>query len=410
MESNFYLDFKPQDEMSDTISTSAASLNYLPFEDTSPSNALSTNSIDNDILYKSKKIRKKRNAYQKIDDDIRLKLLEAVQRGETLKSAAKRYQVNYSSAKSIFHIFRKEGRILKKVTQEKNFEFDLPMQSEMEMNPQLFMNPSVVRLHPSYQRPSFSQAFSQSSQTLDFRPDRMFNSLEEMNGTSSPINGLVDNFAEFLKIGNTFKPKEDIMKNKAYMPTFPSRFNPNQKMNLVDYNFPKMQVTQQMCLTPTLKPSTNTPIANPIERMKQFDNFYMNYSNSPLSGNARMIREGSESGSNRYVQGEFDSFSEMVTAFQSQPLLIESMKKDISIPKLVMPNLLQPVENSEVRMSLDEEMNWTGSLENAAIDTFKTFIDAHMVLSNAFKKASYLNNLVQIQKSNSPKFLSFQGN
>jgi len=67
-----------------------------------------------------KKIRKKRNAYQKIDDDLRIKLLEAVQQhGETLKAAASRYGINYSSAKSILHTYRKEGRILKKSTQDK---------------------------------------------------------------------------------------------------------------------------------------------------------------------------------------------------------------------------------------------------------------------------------------------------
>jgi hypothetical protein len=387
MEKNFYLDFKPHDDMSDTISTSAASLSYIPFEDNSPSGIHSTNSIESDILCKSKKIRKKRNAYGKIDDEIRLKLLEAVQRGETLKSAAKRYQVNYSSAKSIFHIYRKEGRILKKMTQEKNFEFDLPTQSELEINPHLFMNANAVRLNPPYQRPAFSHA----SQPLDFRPEMMFNSLQEINGHSSPINGLVDNFTELLKIGNSFKSRDDIMKSKAFMPTFPSRFNPNQKVNLMDYNFPKMQTNQQMCLTPTPKPNTHTPIANPIERLKQFDNFYMNYNNSPLSGNARMIREGSESGSNRYVQGEFDSFSEMVSAFQA--------------PKLVIPGLMQ---SNDAKMSLDEELNYPGSLESAALETVKTFIDAHLVLSNAFKKASYFNNLVHIQKSNSPKFLSYQ--
>jgi hypothetical protein len=65
----------------------------------------------------TKKIRKKRNAYQKIDDDLRIKLLEAVQQhGETLKAAASRYGINYSSAKSILHTYRKEGRILKKST------------------------------------------------------------------------------------------------------------------------------------------------------------------------------------------------------------------------------------------------------------------------------------------------------
>jgi len=68
----------------------------------------------------SKKIVKKRKKYSKIDDEIRMKLLEDVEKnGDTLKAAAKRYNVNYSSAKSIFHTYRKEGRILKKPARER---------------------------------------------------------------------------------------------------------------------------------------------------------------------------------------------------------------------------------------------------------------------------------------------------
>jgi len=68
----------------------------------------------------TKKITKKRKKYSKIEDDIRMKLLDAVENhGETLKSAATKFGVNYSSAKSIFHTYRKEGRILKKPARER---------------------------------------------------------------------------------------------------------------------------------------------------------------------------------------------------------------------------------------------------------------------------------------------------
>lgn len=78
---------------------------------------------DQGINTTTKKIRKKRNAYQKIDDNLRVKLLEAVQQnGETLKAAANRYGINYSSAKSILHTYRKEGRILKKSSQDKSMK------------------------------------------------------------------------------------------------------------------------------------------------------------------------------------------------------------------------------------------------------------------------------------------------
>jgi len=79
-----------------------------------------TDSQFESISGSSKKI-KKRKKYSKIDDEIRMKLLEDVaNKGDTLKAAAERYNVNYSSAKSIFHTYRKEGRILKKPAREKN--------------------------------------------------------------------------------------------------------------------------------------------------------------------------------------------------------------------------------------------------------------------------------------------------
>jgi len=89
----------------------------------SPDSYDNSYSSDTDsVSYESRKIRKKRNTYHKIADDIRVDLLESVQNGETLKSAAKRHNINYSSAKSILHTYRKEGRILKKSVQERNFK------------------------------------------------------------------------------------------------------------------------------------------------------------------------------------------------------------------------------------------------------------------------------------------------
>jgi len=149
--------------------------------------------------------------------------------------------------------------------------------------------------------------------------------------------------------------------------------------------------------------------SNLVSPANKFDNFYMNYSNSPLSG--KLVREGSESGSNRYMRGEFDSFSDMVSAFQIQPNLADTITKgDLSsLSKLATPKM------SENKTQSLDELAWNGNIENAAMDTFKSFMDAQMVLTNAFKKASLLNNLVAFQKSKadgSPnqKLMSFQGN
>ena len=70
------------------------------------------------ISTSSKKIRKsasKRDKYKVISNEVRLELIDSViNRGEKIKKAASRLGVNYSSAKSIFQVYRKEGRADKK--------------------------------------------------------------------------------------------------------------------------------------------------------------------------------------------------------------------------------------------------------------------------------------------------------
>jgi len=87
-------------------------------DDNNNSNSLP---YDTSLSSASKKHIQKRKKYRRIDDEIRLKLVEAVEKnGEMLKTAAARYNVNYSSAKSIFHTYRKEGRVIKKSIRERN--------------------------------------------------------------------------------------------------------------------------------------------------------------------------------------------------------------------------------------------------------------------------------------------------
>jgi len=432
MEKSLHLDFKPQDETLDTLSTSATSPTHL-HEGNSFSNIPSPLSLEGEGINKNKKIRKKRNAYHKIDDDIRLHLLQAVQRGETLKSAAKRFNVNYSSAKSIFHIYRKEGRILKKATTEKGFEFDFPGQPKVDMQPQFNPNVNPNFMNSTFQRPILPQ--TSYPLPIDLKP-AMFNHFEDHSGSSSPLNNLVDNFADLLRIGNgtgvnNQVTRDDIIRNKSHMPLQPSRFNPMTSPNNSMFKMkPNQPVNQQAQINP-LNPltqinqqinqlnrmaqatlATRSPVhgtMSPAERMKQFGDFYMNYSNSPLSGNSRMIKEGSESGSNRYQQKEFESFSDLVSSFQATTHLADSIKKnDISIPKLHTP--ITPQQQQPNQEKIEEDSNWAGSIEYAALDTFKSFLDAQKVVSNAYKKASYLNNLVQIQKASgspSSRFVNF---
>jgi len=115
---------KNDEDASDSYSTSAPTSTQAYLDEVSPHDSYAKEQSEDSDCFSdsSKKIRKKRNAYQKISDEIRCKLLDCVKNGETLKSAAKRFKINYSSAKSILHTFRKEGRILKKSAQERTIK------------------------------------------------------------------------------------------------------------------------------------------------------------------------------------------------------------------------------------------------------------------------------------------------
>jgi len=59
--------------------------------------------------------------YSKITDEQRRDFIDAVENnGEKIIHAAKRFNINYSSAKSILNIFKSEGRSLKKMTRNRN--------------------------------------------------------------------------------------------------------------------------------------------------------------------------------------------------------------------------------------------------------------------------------------------------
>jgi len=127
-----------------------------------------TSSQQDSLSSFSKKINKKRKKkYSKIDDTIRMKLLEDVENGDTLKAAATRYGVNYSSAKSIFHTYRKEGRILKKPARERyRRKLILPTTSRAEPLTIIPQQPATVAAPSSNQNLSLNSLLAASPQLL----------------------------------------------------------------------------------------------------------------------------------------------------------------------------------------------------------------------------------------------------
>jgi len=178
----------------------------------------SPNHDTDSVSDKSKKIRKKRNTYQKIDDETRMKLLDAVSQGDTLKAAAKKFSVNYSSAKSILHTFRKEGRIFKKSAQERTPRKRTKTSSQdLEMSPIYLTNHHpddyVVGLPETYNpQPYFSDYKYQKEGPIQSSPQSL--ELQRSNSSAMTIN----TFGNHLKIvgGSRQSSMENYNYNNSY--------------------------------------------------------------------------------------------------------------------------------------------------------------------------------------------------
>jgi len=387
------------DDASDIISTSA------------PNSGLDENSPpygygdDDGVSNKSKKIRKKRNAYQKIDDDVRVKLLEAVQQhGETLKAAAKRYGINYSSAKSILHTYRKEGRILKKSAQDRGVK----RRPDAMTSQNILHTPPTDLVHTqsmpsiSNHRMDFRQNLRVNTGRPEMRPESE-RSFGDLPSPSSPMNKLTDHFGNILQINQNGMYDEN-NNGQQYQPhRIKQNVQPGNIQNMSRFN-PKYEPrNMQMEGSPNIHSSTSQmqqpQMSNFDGTFDMLNNFYMNYSNSPLSSE-RIVKDGSSksTGTNRLAK-EFDSFSDMINALQKKTS--EELKDEIHIPRPLRYNTAQKFqEQLESKMGNEEE--WKGTIENAALDTFRTVVDAQLLLCDALKKASFLNNLVQIQKGKEP--------
>jgi len=395
-----------EEEVSDVLSTNTPNSGR---NEMSPDQDM--NELDDGMQSTSKKIRKKRNAYQKIDDEIRVKLLEAVQQhGETLKAAAKRYGINYSSAKSILHTYRKEGRILKKSAQDRTLKKHpdgLPLEG-MDQNFPPTPSQNIGQQVNYIQRNNFRQNLRVNTSRVDLKSESE-KSLGDLPSPSSPMNKLSDNFVNLLQLNQNTGMFDE---NNGQQQKFLRAMNQAGYVQNLSRFHPMRAENKPLDLSPNIQTSTHSQMQqqqaqaqqssfsnsdNPFDMLKMMDNFYINYSNSPLSSE-RIVKDGSSKSTGNRLAKEFDSFSDMINALQMKSS--EELKDEIHIPKPLRFNTAQKLqEQLEAKMNGDEEMDWKGTIENAALDTFRTVVDAQLLLCDALKKASFLNNLVQIQKT-----------
>lgn len=356
---DFYFAANFDDETSDSYS------NEFPgFSPHSDKENVYYNCDQSSVSSESKKIRKKRNAYQKIDDETRLELLEAVQkRGETLKSAAKRLNINYSSAKSILHTYRKEGRILKKSALDRPINlypinsYELDIGSINHLPPITFenLNPNKINFPECFGQNNYHHAQAQRVQE---------------SGPSSPLRGLTANF------GTLFLSSQQIIESQNM--SSPQISNAVRLSHSSSNDYSSTTSSLDFSYVNTNATISQNP-SNPLEQLKYMDNFYMNYSNSPLSGGgANINKEQSNTGSRTAGQKEFDSFTDMMNSFQDQSCLAEEFNFDSQVIRPTRPNVAS--EKFEAKTSQQENFAWN--------ETYKNFINAPNFLSSTLNKVS----------------------
>lgn len=111
-------------------------------------------------LNKTKQIVKERpQSYKAVDDNARRRLLELITvRKESIKTAASKLGINYSTAKSVLNTFRNQGRIDKKrfrskrglkCSEEPREPFDLPGESPLGCSADLESMKSITMTYAS---------------------------------------------------------------------------------------------------------------------------------------------------------------------------------------------------------------------------------------------------------------------
>jgi len=306
----------------------------------------------------SRRMRKKRNTYQKIPDDIRMQLLEAVQNGETLKSAAKRHRINYSSAKSILHTYRKEGRICKKSAQERttkkrsltNSDFEQPAKPTKQVKRE-----SMKTTENDYP----SSHFASSGQKI--KSEATTNNSEEAN-FRNPKKVLVEN-------SNTKFSTQKYESHGSDQPlTLPDNVHSAHKED--ESTIRMLTIIENEHPTEVNHANDqNCKEENPTHKYKVFDNFYFNHHyETPAE---HIFGEGTD-----YMNfsKDFDSYHEAATNAHRK---------------------ISHHENDHHNMTFDDRNAFIGSgfdFEMSAPDPncpFKSFMDTQRLLREALRKASF---------------------
>jgi len=339
-----------------------------------------------------RKIRKKRNTYQKISDDIRVDLLEAVRNGETLKAAAKRHKINYSSAKSILHTFRKEGRILKKSAQERTLKkkgassperSDKPLKSGKKENEQLALT----------NRKS-TKAPAPLAERKKFRTDNNLYSEEEAPMES--VKGLNAKFNNLLKVEHPEKSDEIKAPIEAPKPLasqhIPVSHKEEEGMRRMPFAM-HHEEAPEMNYIHAVEGMHGHRMAygaeNHMPKGKLFDNFFMSH-HEPETGADHTYTEGPECSNYMFLPSSYDPFNDMVTSLHGKPHHGDDFSHHAITP-LCPRGFNMPTGLDDKFQKVENGMYFEDGGENYTNCPLKSFMDTQNMFREALRKASFFS-------------------
>lgn len=370
---------------------------YTPFSSTAPDSSLTNldeasspyplyDKYDNGLSDSdsfsdnSKKIRKKRNTYQKISDDIRVNLLEAVKNGETLKAAAKRHKINYSSAKSILHTYRKEGRILKKSAQERSIKKKVISTPEIEKPEKAPRSARKENEHSAHGTRKGLQSLTPLAERKKFQTDN--NKYDEEESPMKSTKELNANYHSLMKMEDNGNIKASVEAPKPVKEEGSTR----RMLSVMTQEASEMTYPGHV---EGMHP-THMPYRQETPKQKDgklFDNFFVNYSDAHPneSGYGQTYNEGPECTNYMYYPREFDSFTDMVTSLQGNSSHASHVEDLYSRGY----NMVNGTEDKHIKM--EHGAHYEESGENYQNCPLKSFMDTQSMFRDALRKASFFS-------------------
>jgi len=392
---------KVEEDIYDPFSSTAPNSGNTYLDD--PSSPYHNNAALSDtdsISDSSRKIRKKRNTYQKISDDIRIMLLEAVQKGETLKAAAKRHKINYSSAKSILHTYRKEGRILKKSAQERTTKKKGGSIVECEQPQKNIKSSKKENVQPSQKNDNMLVSSLALGDRIKYEPTNN-GSVEEGKAleVSKILNGCPKGLTKIEH--NEHHEDDNNMKSSTKVPTprMANQIAQKKKEETVTKTMPHMDAEEfpESHYMGALEGFNSHRMSyteeNAPNRLKLFDNFYTNYFDAPIHehGVDHMLGEHPEGMNFIHPSREFDPFSDMVvTSLHNRSTRSDSFSFNPNFMVSRGFNMQNALGDKTNKIENGAEYDYNGEFPSAC--PLKSFMDTQNLFREALRKASLVSH------------------